>query len=361
MAIEKCKNGRYRATAWDKRLGKKVHVGMFNTRRAAEAASRQAHDELLLGGELAVRKDITFGQLCDRYEGSSDNLRDATRSKNSAALLKAKAFFGEGASVRRVSREDVSRYVARLTRSHEPSTVHSYVRVLHVVFDNAIDWQFREDNPVTRLRNMPRNRRSDVEVLRPEDHARFVEKAPEHYKTMFFVWPFLGLRVGEMLGLSRRNVDLTAGRVRVRSQLTSDGTLDSVLKTDAAMRTVVVEDQAVLRELRLWKLKCPPSEDELVFPSPKGMRLNRGQLAKVWNKTATGAGIDGFTRHGMRHTFATWSLQTQDVRFVASQLGHGDCSVTLRTYAHLIAKEETATARKLGEWYRERVEKAVGE
>jgi len=86
-----------------------------------------------------------------------------------------------------------------------------------------------------------------------------------------------------------------------------------------------------------------PEVPEYVFCNQRGAPLDEGQLHRVWDRVRRRAqkhGVRPLTMHATRHSWATWALQAgKPIKWVASQLGHGDPSVTLRTYAHAMPED----------------------
>lgn len=355
MQIEKQSNGKYKVRVWDPNLCTKAYVGTFSNKAAGRTAGMKAEMELKTNGFIAERKDLTFGKLCDRHLETNLQLRATTRQWYETALKPARKFLGENTSVRRVSREDVQRYVASLIDSgKKDKTVCGYVKALGAVMEQAIEWKYREDNPVRRVRNLPANKRSAdaIRVVTPAEHSLLVSAAPSAYRVMFSIWPFVGLRRSEMQGLTWDGVDLVSRRLNVQYQLREDGTLDTNLKTPKSTRTIHLTDR-VVKELRAWKLESEPNALNLVFPTQRGLPQScKPHFYKVWNTACKEAKLEGCNPHDMRHTFATWSLAAgENPKRVADEMGHEKPSMMLDVYLHLLPNEDFGATNRLEEWY----------
>ena len=71
-------------------------------------------------------------------------------------------------------------------------------------------------------------------------------------------------------------------------------------------------------------------------------------LTKFTLRVAAKAGVDTHL-HALRHFSATQMIAGgDDVRTVARRLGHGDASVTLRTYSHVLEQQDRAAAASVG-------------
>lgn len=77
----------------------------------------------------------------------------------------------------------------------------------------------------------------------------------------------IGMRIGEVLGLAWPAIDFKANKLNVRLNLVvSDNGADVQLRTPKSTKSRRILDipRELAHELRLWKLKNPPSEDDLV-------------------------------------------------------------------------------------------------
>ncbi len=160
MEIRQRENGKYRVRIWDKALGRKINVGTFRTKAEATAIGRKCEFDLASRGYVQEHKDIPLGQLCDRFLATGSQHRPTTSDWYGTGLKHARTFFGENASVRRLSREDVQRYVARLVGSGKAdTTVCGYVKALGAVLEQGLEWGYCASNPAHRVRNLPTNKR----------------------------------------------------------------------------------------------------------------------------------------------------------------------------------------------------------
>ena len=365
MTIEKLPSKKYRVQVWDNELHRKVGVGTFPTMAAARRALRKAETEMSLCGVVAERRDLTFGALCDQHLATIKNLAGTTQVWYRDALKRARRHFGEAASVRRITKANVQSYAAVLIDAGlAANTVRSYVKVVSTLMNYAIELRLRDENPALKLRNLPTRKRAEgsVRAITRQEHEQLVACMPiefaqgrgrttyRGYRVMVSVMPFIGLRRSEVQGLTWGMVDLPGGALRVEFQLRTSGQLDPNLKTSKSRRVVNLPER-VVRELRTWKLECPPNALDLVFPSQKGLPQNNAQFYRVWKKAIAAADLVGLDPHDLRHTFATWLLSAGvNVTWVADQMGHESPSITLDTYAHLLPSSDTEAARKLEEW-----------
>jgi integrase len=154
---------------------------------------------------------------------------------------------------------------------------------------------------------------------------------------------YAGLRISELLDLEWRDVDLAAGRLRVRQS-----------KTDAGVRYVDLLP-ALRDELVGLKADRDPKPSDLVFPSSVGTRQDRNRVRcrvlagaiKGANEQLAKDGLaplpDGLTLHALRRTFASALIALgKDPAYVMGQMGHTDPTVTLGIYAQVMRSSDEA-------------------
>src|SRR3954470_17665971 len=121
--------------------------------------------------------------------------------------------------------------------------------------------------------------RPDRLFLEPAQVAALLDAASEldsedrsrrrYRRPLLATLAFAGLRVGELLSLTWRDVNLATGHVRVRAS-----------KTDAGVRTVDVQPK-LRDELAAWKVSTRHAEPgHLVFPTSTGQPDNRNNVRR---------------------------------------------------------------------------------
>ncbi len=236
------------------------------------------------------------------------------------------------------------------------------VQICHCVARQALKQAVREGlvpRNVAELVSPPASRRKAARALTVEEQAGLLEAAREER-----IFPAVllmlagGLRVGEVLGLTWRDVDFRAGGVYVRRSLrrTRRG-LEFTEPKSAASRRFVPLPKSVLEELRAWKRRQAEERlvlgaewrgEDLVFTSTSGGPLEPRSLHRVFRRVLRRAGLEGVRPHDLRHTFATRLLEAgEHPKVVQELLGHSQISVTLDTYSHVMPELKRRAVEKL--------------
>ncbi|MDQ4490778.1 site-specific integrase [Sinomonas sp. ASV486] len=160
-------------------------------------------------------------------------------------------------------------------------------------------------------------------------------------------------RIGEVLAIRRRDVDITAAppSIRIAGTIVSHRGEPTVRqdhpKTAKSRRTVAIPSfaaEAVRR--RLVQVK-DPSLDALLFCSREGTPLTTNNVRRQLRHVMDLAGITGVTPHMFRRTVATAINAVAGVDLAAELLGHTDPKITIQHYIRRNEMVNPATAEML--------------
>ena len=104
-----------------------------------------------------------------------------------------------------------------------------------------------------------------------------------------------------------------------------------------------------MTELKRWKIACPPSKLDLIFPNTNGNPLDHGNmLSRHFYPALKQANLHKIRFHDLRHTYASLLIeQGENIKYIQTQLGHASPVVTLNVYAHLMNPVNREAANRL--------------
>jgi integrase len=180
-----------------------------------------------------------------------------------------------------------------------------------------------------------------IDVPSPAEVRAMLEAVSPRWRPLVVTAIFTGLRASELRALTWSCVDLEHRLIRVRQRADRWQQLGPP-KSSAGERDVPMAPM-VLNTLREWKLACPPSELDLVFPGPNGKVLDHAALYRrcfgalqLECGIVDGAGRPKYGPHAFRHFTASWLIdQGFGPKRIMGILGHADIQMTFNTYGHL--------------------------
>lgn len=160
---------------------------------------------------------------------------------------------------------------------------------------------------------------------------------------------FCGLRASELRGLSWSQVDLKGKTLTIKQRADAKNNIGPP-KSAAGYRIIPLPD-LVVSALRKWKLQCPPTALDLVFPSEKKRvmshtSLHRLHLCPVQIAAGVCEGENArYTSHAFRHCAASlWIEQRVSPKRIQTWIGHGSIQMTFDTYGHLFEQADADSA-----------------
>ena len=187
---------------------------------------------------------------------------------------------------------------------------------------------------------------------------RLANTVPARYRAMVLLAAWCGLRLGELAALTREDIDLEDGTVRVdKSRYRVAGEVRvGPPKTEAGRRTVHMPPHVAEVVADHLERFTGRGRTDLVFTGERGGPVERTHFNRVWRPAARAVGLEGFRFHDLRHTGATLAAATgASVAELQRRLGHASPAAALR-YQHATQDRDRAIAEALGQLWTSRDE-----
>ena len=358
------KGNRYYAVVYE---GFDPATGRERHRWHAAGETRKDAEKLL--GELVKRmhdgdyrapERITFGDyLLERWLPTKQSqLRPSTFSSYRNNVIIHIAPRIGSIPLQKLQPEDLDTFYAQLLREGRRNgagggLAPKTVRIIHGIIRKALADAMRKGT-VTRnvadLADAPKVRLGgsrEMTVWSADELRAFLASIEDsEWYVPIFIAANTGMRRGEVLGLTWRNVDLDAARLVVSQQILSVQYEASVadVKTTNSRRTIDLDPRtvAVLKAWRRQQLEQKMStgrrgNDEFVFTHPEGGPIHPDLFSQSWQRLMRGSELRRIRLHDLRHTHATILLKAGvPVKVVSERLGHSSPAFTMTVYQHVL-------------------------
>ncbi|HEX5375967.1 MAG TPA: site-specific integrase [Solirubrobacterales bacterium] len=236
----------------------------------------------------------------------------------------------------------------RLPRPLSNSSINKTIRLLAVVLEQAVEYGHLSRNPAKGRKRLLRESKPSRSYLQPDQVEALLKAAAKLDRDarkgdtrrrlpLLAVLVLAGLRIGELLRLRWRDVNLAGRKLRV-----------SASKTDAGVREVELTPmlQELLTEYRTRTRHSGP--DDFVFStragktdSPSNVRTRflapAVKQANAELREADKEPMAAVTPHSLRRTFISLLLAANTpVPKVMAEAGHSDSKLTLGIYGQVI-------------------------
>lgn len=315
--------------------------GGFERRKDAQAWHDATVVALREKPDGQVTEGVTFEDLCRHFEQwHLPHVRAATQRRYKNDLRHMREFF-KYCQLKAITPALLERFKGELSKKLAPKTVNDCLEVLRMLLARAVKWRMLAESPYA-LEALP------VPVTRYEwwderEHLeRFMAAARQsRYHAFWLLALETGMRLGEIAGLCKADVDFESGTIHVHRQWVFEAYAFGPPKHNRE-RWVSFDPKGELA--RALRLETERSEhDELVFTTSTGKPVQKSKVAgKLFKAAIRRAKIPDLKFHGLRHTFASWYMRERDdVWALKSILGHSDIRTTMR-YAHHSKKDRHA-------------------
>lgn len=238
----------------------------------------------------------------------------------------------EGLQLDEIDRMKIADYISARRRAGSSSpTIQRHLATLSSIFSRAIGWGWITENPVKTIdkRAIP-EARPRVRYLTRAEYRRLLAAAAPHLKPILETAALTGMRAEEILSLTWPQVDLD------RREITLTRTKTGAPRVVPLSREAVAVFVTTPRHMR----------SRWVFHDP----LTGDRYRKVktgFHGACRRAGIEEFRFHDLRHTFASWAVQSgMDLYRLSRILGHATTQMTQR-YAHLATADLHAAIHQM--------------
>lgn len=178
------------------------------------------------------------------------------------------------------------------------------------------------------------------------------------YKNVMLIQLYMGLRVGEALGLQIKDIDLNNKTIHIQQTVTIDKNkklkLGEMPKTEAGNRVLPIPNiiyNYVIEQMMLTN----NNKEDLLF-SNNGKLIGHSSVNDQLQRRLINLHIyeNGLSTHSLRHTYATRCIESGMPAIVLSKLlGHSDIRITLNTYVKIFNEFQTKIAKGVENYYRD--------
>ena len=318
----------------------------FSTKREADAFMVAARAEISRGTYVHDRDAITVHTAAAQWLGRCEIRCQSNRRMERATLRDYEskvrlhildAAIGLGSvKLSRLTRKAVSEFRDRLlAENRSEAQTRKVLSVLNLVVTQAQEDGLMIHNPVQGVRVIRAGRASDkIRVPEKKEVRRLIEAATERLRVPLAVSALCGLRASELRGLRWADVDLKAQLIHIRQRADAFNAIGDP-KSTAGRRSVPM-GPIVTNLLKVWKLACPPSPFELVFPSRTGTVQGHSNILKRHFKPLCRELRINLRWHDLRHfAVSLWIEQGFSIKEVMTFAGHSSSQMTIDRYGHL--------------------------
>lgn len=337
----------YRYTDWQGKRRKSTKRG-FATKREAEEWLRNF---------LITQKadfDMKFADFWKMYCADMETrLREHTmRTKKYIVELKILPYFGNK-RVNDITAADIRQWQNELIKmGYSPTYLKTINNQLSAIFNYAVRYYDLKSNPCAKAGSMGKSKAEEMDFWTGEEFRKFIDsvmnKRLSYMAFMILYWT--GMRLGELLALNPKDVDLEKRTISITKSYQRFGKKDVITppKTSKSKRVITIPEFLAADIKDYMDSLYDLQEDDRLFP------ITKYYLEHEMQRGIKESGVKRIRVHDLRHSHASMLIELGFSPLeIANRLGHEKVETTLNTYAHLYPNKQTKLAERLDSEYRE--------
>ena len=336
----------YRYTDWQGKRRKSTKRG-FATKREAEEWLRNF---------LITQKadfDMKFEDFWKMYYADMETrLREHTmRTKKYIVELKILPYFGNK-RVNDITAADIRQWQNELIKmGYSPTYLKTINNQLSAIFNYAIRYYDLKSNPCAKAGSMGKSKAEEMDFWTVEEFRKFIDsvmnKRLSYMAFMTLYWT--GMRLGELLALNPKDVDLEKRTISITKSYQRLGKKDVITppKTPKSKRVITIPEFLAADIKDYMDSLYDLQENDRLFP------ITKYYLEHEMQRGIKESGVKRIRVHDLRHSHASMLIELGFSPLeIANRLGHEKVETTLNTYAHLYPNKQTKLAERLDREYK---------
>jgi len=301
---------------------------------------------------------ITVLALVERYIPQRQGVRYNTKVGYNFVLNLLKKEDFAYRQIKDIKPSDAKQWFIKLhDDGYKYSSVTTIRGVLKPAFEMAVEDDIVRRNPFSfRVVDVIPNDTVPRKALTQEEKEKYLEyvlsdKCRRRYYDEIIILLGTGLRISELYGLTKSDIDFKNRRIRIERQLTRTRNCEYYVekpKTESGERFVPMDDAVYQAFENVISNRKTPKVEMLIGGHSGFLFLDKDGKPKVaghlehamkriidnYNKSHD-VKLPRITPHVLRHTFCTDMANAgMEIKNLQYLMGHGDAYTTLNTYTH---------------------------
>ena len=340
----------------------------FKTKREALEAERYLRSVELKEKSFSTKITIDMLYQLLKEEDEINNIKKSyidTQENNYNKHIKD--YFSKVDNIDKLTYEDIYQFREDLREKNarnsekklSPNTINKIIVLLKKILDVGLRKGYYKEHPVGLLKKLPiEKRKIQFWTVKEFKHFLSLFKDDEYnLELLFTVLFFTGLRLGEALALTWKDIEFFTSTIHVsKSMYVNKGEEHiSSTKTKSGTRRIII-NKKLIETLEEWKKEQTERLREFSTDTEKlqvfqdsPITLTKNSIEKQYKKIlARDSSLKKIRIHDFRHSHASLLInQGEDYLIVKERLGHASITTTIDTYSHLYPSKQKDLADKL--------------
>ncbi|MGO9116833.1 MAG: tyrosine-type recombinase/integrase [Desulfomonilaceae bacterium] len=283
----------------------------------------------LANDQPAPREDLTLWRACELFIKYPEIASKPNNWRYDYSIAHLVSKLGKDRPVKFITVPDLKNYqVERRKENAAAATVNREIGTLSRIFGVMIEMQLVEDNPARLVKRLSEKEGERQVYLSLQDVLLIMDRCPKWFKPMVLTAYYTGMRRGEMLELTRKQVNFSSRIITLYPKKTSQGASTK----EGQWKRVPIHRELVPVLEETFKVSILTSEKVFLLQDGQSIRpLGIETFKNVWPRACEALKEDEllqepFPRFGdLRHTWKTNARRSgMDPEIREAILGHAE-------------------------------------
>ena len=226
------------------------------------------------------------------------------------------------------------------------------------VSDRIIPFNPMENESISKPKSDTPNK--SIEALTLEEHKKLIEvleKQEHKYKYIILLQLYTGMRIGEVLALSIKDIDYKNNTITISKTLTRDENDKTIMgdttKTENSKRTILMnyKVKSILKQAQ--KRQMTNINGLLFYDNEKNTYITPSEINSYLKRLNKKENItSNLHTHMLRHTYATRCIESgMQAKALQKILGHKKIQTTLDTYTSVFKEFSQNELEKVTQYF----------